>query len=179
MQIYYKNNFVFYITDMKTIKMLSLDTSTTSTGVAIWKNAKLHRHFCVKTNKNSETKADDMITYITTLIHKENPQIIVCEDLNVVNNIAVAKNLAKIIGAIKGICEYTDMFFFSLPSSKWRKLICDGNTPPKKRAELKPWDIEQAKRLFNIIPECDDDADACLIGEAYIRLFKEDSYEEN
>lgn len=152
------------------VKMISMDTSTTCTGVAIWKNAKLSKHFCIRTDKKSETKADDMIEKIVALIRKENPQIIICEGLNVVNNVAVAKNLAKIIGAIKGVCEFNDMFYDVLAPSQWRKLVCDGNMPPKKREDLKPWDIDRVKTLFKFMPENDDEADAVLIGEAYRRL---------
>ena len=156
-------------------KMISMDTSTTCTGIAIWENAKLSKHFCIKTDKKSETKADDMITQLVALIRKEKPQIIICEGLNVVNNIAVAKNLAKIIGAVKGVCEFNNIFYDSLAPSSWRKLICDKNIPPKKRIDLKPWDIEQVKRLFKFEPENDDEADAVLIGEAYVRLTRDNT----
>lgn len=152
-------------------RMLSLDTSTTATGVAVWNNGNLAQHFIVSTSKKSTNKTHEMILLLTDILKWYNPDIVICEELNVINNVATAKKLSSVIGAIEGISVFIGAHFDTLPPSVWRKQISDaGHMPPKHRNDLKKWDIEQTIRLFNIIPEDDNEADAILVGEAYKRI---------
>lgn len=155
-------------------RMLSLDTSTTNTGVALWENGELKYTLSLSTPKDEPRKDMAMIERIISFIRSTKPDIVICEDLNVVNNIAVAKKLASIIGAINGVCIYNGIFFDKLPPTSWRRYITiDGDKPPRARKDVKLWDIKQVVRLFNILPANDDEADAILIGEAYKRMCNE------
>lgn len=153
-----------------TITMLSFDTATASSGVAVWKNGVLKKSFCLTTPKNSIYKEHDMIGLLVSTIIKYKPDIVVCEDLNIVNNISVAKKLSALIGSLEGVCVCTGAYFDKIPASSWRKWITSDIKPPRKREEAKLWDIERVKEIFNITPANDDEADAILIGEAYKRM---------
>ena len=150
--------------------MLTLDTSTTCTGAAVWKNGELQSVTSLYSTPGELCRDMEMIKEIILYIVKIKPDIVICEDLNVINNIAVAKKLSGIIGAVNGVCIYKNIFFDKISPKIWRKLITGENTPPKHRKELKQWDIEQVKILFNIDVKNDDEADAVLLGEAYKRL---------
>lgn len=170
----------------KETTMISLDTSTRCSGVAVWKNGVLKQYFSIKTSSQSDDKAGDMICALIDVIKKHKPDIVICEDLNVVNNIKVAKNLSSIIAAIEGVCYYLNIFFYKMPPTKWRRYISTDteDKPPKKRKELKMWDMKQCVRIFGkMSPQNDDEADAILVGEAYKRLCVENdkdsaSYDE-
>lgn len=150
--------------------MLSLDTSTTSSGVALWINGQLTKHYYVCTSKTSDCKERDMMKMLVQLIEQYEPDIVVCEDLNIVNNISVAKKLAALLGAIEGACILAGIHFDKMAATSWRKWVCGNVKPPRKRKEAKLWDIMRVQEIFRITPANDDEADAILIGEAYKRL---------
>lgn len=158
------------ILDKPTI-MVTLDTSTTETGYAIWRNGELKRYSTIKGDMaiNDITKrVNQMIKEILNLIEPLDPDIVIIEGLTVFNDIKTDSNLSDIIGAVRGICAYRGIFFDKLFPNEWRGLIADDNEKiPTKRTDCKPWDIEKVKTLFNIITDNDNIADAVLIGLAY------------
>ena len=90
--------------------MLSMDTSTTCTGVAVYTNGCLEKVLSLTTPKKEPDKERYMINRISTCVKIYKPRIVIAEDLNVMKNIAVAKKLSEIIGAVKGICIHDNIF---------------------------------------------------------------------
>ena len=161
--------------------MLSMDTSTTCTGVAVYTNGCLEKVLSLTTPKKEPDKERYMINRISTCVKIYKPRIVIAEDLNVMKNIAVAKKLSEIIGAVKGICIHDDIFYDTLEPSKWRKLVAQNvaDPVPRVRKDLKEWDIKVAKEYLKldgldllIDIQNDNEADAVLIGEAYKILTK-------
>ena len=152
-------------------KLLSLDTSSSSTGWALFNNGKLVDYGLITpSNKNAHERLKDMVLGIYETVDQFSPAIIVIETPVVVRNPQVQRLLTMIFGAVYGICIKNNIEFQELRPTEWRKLI-DQDKKPKKRDELKEWSKNKVTELFSIKDVSDDVSDAILIGQAYINMF--------
>lgn len=155
---------------MSECRMLSIDASTKSTGIALYINGNLQntKLFISKT-KDADDRVDDMISQLYRYIDDVNPAIIVIETpVAVKQNIQTQLLLAQILGAVRGKCIENEICFCTYRPSEWRRRF-DG-IKPRKRVDLKQWAIDTVSDLFNI-EVSDDEAEAILIGTAYIKEF--------
>ena len=158
----------------KQVTMVTLDTSTTNTGYAVWKNGLLQEDFGVlkPDTKQLGDNTSRMIRQIHKLLDRVKPDILVVEGLNVYNNPKTQEGQTDIIGACYGYAIEHEIWFDRLAPNDWRKLVADdGEKIPRNRNDCKPWDINKLNKLVAIKTDDDDVADAILIGEAYRRLF--------
>ena len=156
-------------------KLISLDTSTSSTGYAVYISGKLHRYDLIdfKRIKNTDERIKEMILKIYEIIETENPQIIVAEMTVVTRNAQAQRNLTMILGAIQGKCLENNIFFSLLRPTEWRKLVNNEKEKlPRKREELKQWSKQKVSDILGINDINDDISDAILIGQAYINRFR-------
>ena len=155
-------------------KLISLDTSTSSTGYAVYISGKLHRYDLIdfKRIKNTDERIKEMILKIYEIIETEKPQIIVAEMTVVTRNAQTQRNLTMILGAIQGKCLENNIFFSLLRPTEWRKLVHNEKEKlPRKREELKQWSKQKVSDILGINDINDDISDAILIGQAYINRF--------
>ena len=155
-------------------KLISFDTSTSSTGYAIYISGKLHRYDLIdfKRIKNTDERIKEMILKIYEIIETEKPQIIVAEMTVVTRNAQTQRNLTMILGAIQGKCLENNIFFSLLRPTEWRKLVNNEKEKlPRKREELKQWSKQKVSDILGINDINDDISDAILIGQAYINRF--------
>ena len=155
-------------------KLISLDTSTSSTGYAVYISGKLHRYDLMdfKRIKNTDERIKEMILKIYEIIETEKPQIIVAEMTVVTRNAQSQRNLTMILGAIQGKCLENNIFFSLLRPTEWRKLVNNEKEKlPRKREELKQWSKQKVSDILGINDINDDISDAILIGQAYINRF--------
>lgn len=155
-------------------KLISLDTSTSSTGYAVYISGKLHRYDLIdfKRIKNTDERIKEMILKIYEIIETEKPQIIVAEMTAVTRNAQAQRNLTMILGAIQGKCLENNIFFSLLRPTEWRKLVNNEKEKlPRKREELKQWSKQKVSDILGINDINDDISDAILIGQAYINRF--------
>ena len=160
-----------YFIDMKKCKLLSFDSSTKSTGYALFVNGKyIEKGFCnLSSIKDSETRFIEMVKNIYDLMNKYSPDIVTWEVPVILRNPQTQRDLTMIAGAIAGKCIEDDIFFYSFRPTEWRKLVADADAKlPRKRDELKLWSKAKVKMLYNIDVENDDESDAILIGQAYV-----------
>jgi len=154
-------------------KLISLDTSSNSTGVAIFIDGTLSRHFLIdlKKIKNTDERITEMIKQIYTVIGTEKPDIIVTELTVVTRNAQAQRNLTMILGAIYGKCIENGIWYHSFRPTEWRSLI-DTDKKPKgrKRENYKEWSMELVSDFYNIESN-DDVSDAILLGRAYSNKF--------
>ena len=155
-------------------KLMSIDSSTNTTGYAFFINGILKSYSTCDYSyiKNTQKRIDNMILFICEMIENERPDIVVTE-LTVVNRNAEAqRNLTMILGAIRYKCLELKIEYYSLRPTEWRKLIKDKEEKiPRKREELKKWSINKIKENYNIETHSDDLSDAILIGQGYINSF--------
>ena len=155
-------------------KLISLDTSTSSTGYAVYISGKLHRYDLIdfKRIKNTDERIKEMILKIYEIIETEKPQIIVAEMTVVTRNAQAQRNLTMILGSIQGKCLENNIFFSLLRPTEWRKLVNNEKEKlPRKREELKQWSKQKVSDILGINDINDDISDAILIGQAYINRF--------
>lgn len=158
---------------MKNCKMLALDISSVSTGWALFENGKYVKSGTLTASGVNENHTAYMMTDIEILISHIKPEICVAEETILSRfNPKTFRTLTIILGATMYLCMKCEAEFITLTPSEWRKLISE-EKKPRKRVELKAWDLEKAKELFNKDFETDDEADAVLIGQAYLNKWRQ------
>ena len=155
-------------------KLISMDTSSSSTGVAIFVDGVLSRHFLIdlKKIKNTDERIKEMIKQIYKIIEDEKPDIIVTELTVVTRNAQAQRNLTMILGAVYGKCIEENIWYHSYRPTEWRSLI-DTDRKPKgrKREDYKEWSMELVRCFYKLDCSSDDISDAILIGRAYVNKF--------
>lgn len=154
--------------------IMSLDISTTSTGVAIFDNNKLLLVECIAPAGNVWKRIRKITNRIKELVEQYKPQAIIAEEPEpafVKNNIDVYRKLTIAHGDITIMLDEHKLEMQLCTSAHWRKMVGIKTGRGITRAMLKPKDIEKAKELFPKfaaeVKQNDDKADAILIGYAY------------
>lgn len=163
--------------------LLSLDTSSTKTGWAIFGNGIYEESGVLDWSHVKETEDRLLIMYIDIiqLINKYEPDILVIEKDIVGSgkrqNMSTINTLVKLIGGIWAYCVQLNMdtpmnfpagefniFYVEYTPSEWRSLV---GITARKREDCKAASIKRIKDIYNIDVD-DNEADAINIGEAYI-----------
>lgn len=155
-------------------KLISMDTSSNSTGVAIFTDGTFSRHFLIdlKKIKNTDDRIKEMVKQIYEIIDNENPDIIVTEMTVVTRNAQAQRNLTMILGAIYGKCIDKNIWYHSYRPTEWRSLIDTTKKPNgRKREDYKKWSLDVVEEMYGVQCPTDDLSDAILLGQAYINKF--------
>ena len=163
--------------------LLSLDTSSTKTGWAIFGNGIYEESGVLDWSHVKETEDRLLIMYIDIiqLINKYEPDILVIEKDIVGSgkrqNMSTINTLVKLIGGVWAYCIQLNMdtpmnfpagefniFYVEYTPSEWRSLV---GITARKREDCKAASIKRIKDIYNIDVD-DNEADAINIGEAYI-----------
>lgn len=155
---------------------LALDTSNTNTGFSVWNKRDFVKSGNLITNPTLELwqKTDEMIYKLNELILKVEPDLIVTEQLHSDNNQKVNAAHSEVLGAVKALALIYKASYYDYAPNEWRKLVnTTKDTLPRKRKELKAWDIRRAldflaQREKANLKIDDNEADAILIGLAYM-----------
>lgn len=153
--------------------LLSFDTSTSHTGYCVWHNAKYYSSGIVSSDPyTGDDRLEPMCTGIMKILNDNSPSIVVVERINVNRNLRNTRNLAEIIGVIRGWCYCHGSFFMELSPSEWRSSI-GIQKKGAKRDYYKDASLNYVKEKYHKQAETDDESDAICIGEAYINIFSE------
>lgn len=151
-------------------RMISLDSSTTHTGYAVWDDGELTNTGLLQyTGSNIDIRFTDMCRAIIHLLDQTKPNIIYIEETVVARNVQVQRYLTRLQGVIYAWALMNGAEFVTIRPTEWRKLV--GITGKHKRAELKLLAVSMVENLYNIRPQSDDEAEAILIGQAAINKF--------
>lgn len=150
------------------MRLLALDTSTKHTGYAFFVNGKLERSGVIDSDiPDSKQRLNYMILRIYDLLNKAKPERVAFEDVKILNNQHTLVMLSEILGAVIGYCNAHLIQYEYYSPAEWRSR--NGiQVYRAKRDELKRLSIEQVKEKYNI-DATDDEADAILIGAAYLK----------
>lgn len=163
-----------YFIIMKKCRLISIDSSTKSTGYSLFINGKFHDKYRIDHSdvKDGQERLAEMMHDLNNIINDKNPDIVVWETPVVIRNPQTQRDLSMLAGAIMGKCVDKNIFYYQFRPTEWRKLVSDKNEKlPRKRNELKQWGKDKVKELFGIEVENDDESDSILIGQAYINLY--------
>lgn len=151
------------------IKMISFDTSTRTTGYCLFLNGKISRTGIIASK--GDNPVDGMLKNLADVLNEFNPDIVVVENTVVTRNARVQRDLTLILGGIRFWCITNAKCFFSLNPTEWRRLVREpSEVIPKKRDELKEWSIKKASAYMKNRLTSNDISDAVLIGIAYINI---------
>lgn len=152
--------------------MLSIDSSTTRSGVAIFSDGVYQESLLLDCSKlkNMDDRFKEMSLEFILVLHKYKPYIIYIEETVVNRNVAVQRFLTRLQGVIYGYCVLNDCEFNAIRPTSWRKLA-GINQKGKKRDELKKLAIDAVYQRLGINVG-DDEAEAILIGIAALELYK-------
>ena len=162
--------------NIKSTILLSLDTSTKDTGVGIFENGKFSRSQTMDFSnvKDSASRMNAMILSLYLLIDDLSPSIIVMELTSVMRNPDTQRKLTMILGAILGKCIEKKIPCYFYRPTEWRSLVKNkGEKLPRKREELKQWALDKCHELGYEDVIDDNEAEAILIGYAYIKQMSE------
>lgn len=159
-------------------RLISLDTSSTKTGYAIFNNGQykesglinLDTSECKKKYKNnSDKRIKDMCLKVIELLENTKPDILVIEKLNVGRNMVAVRALSKIIGVVYCYSILNDCFYYEIQPSQWRSKL-GMQSSKRKREEYKELSIKYVKENLNK-DVTDDESDSICAGIAYIKMF--------
>lgn len=156
---------------MKDTIMLTIDSSTKKTGIAIWKNAKHEDSLLIDFSKiaSMEERFPLICKEIISTLDKYQPTIIYIEEEVVARNMSTCRFLFRLQGVIEGWCIFHDCEFNTVRPSTWRK-ACGFSQGKKKRAELKQLAIMYVRENYSL-DTTEDVAEAICIGDYALRLF--------
>lgn len=158
----------------KITKMLSLDTAIKISGYAYFENGVLIESGTINYSKekDSEICFNKMCESLLQIINQYKPNIIVIERPPFTKDPHTLIRLSEIIGLARGYSINKKCEFIEYGVTSWRKFVKDkDDVLPKKRKDLKNWDVEKFIKIFNRNPIDDNEADAVLIGLARINEF--------
>ena len=157
--------------------LVAIDSSTSCSGIAIYKNAILTNVSSIKSTDKIHSKCDDMCIKLAQFLNKTKPHIIVIETPSVVRNANTQRALTMVYGVVYGWALANNCEFNPMRPTEWRKwcglnaLLENGN---ENRKELKKMALEYAKQLFpQMTFDTEDSAEAALLGFGYINWFQE------
>jgi len=145
--------------------MVSLDTSTKSTGYAVWSSGKFR---CAGLITREGDDFAEMLAMIWKFLEKEKPDIVVTELTVVVRNAQTQRRLSGILAVCNLWALLHNAYYEEIRPTVWRKYIGDDadSKAPAKRNDLKRWSVDIVRKYTGLsLP--DDAADAVLIGKAY------------
>lgn len=152
------------------MRVLGLDTSTTSTGWCVMENGKVLAYGAIKPPK--ELDSIDRIIYIESyvkeLIKAKKVEYVAIEELVSFRNAKITRVLQGLISHLEIELRKRDILTILVKPSEWRS----GKIKGRKREELKRACIEYARDVYGI-EVGDDEADAILIARYADELEKE------
>ena len=151
------------------MKILTIDASTKSSGIAIGINQFLEFHTCISISyKDVEKRIGYMRDQIIKLIKQYNPDKIIMQQVRPQVNSHTNKVLMWLQGIIViATYEYNPKIQIQfIGASEWRAAIKIKQGRGVKREQVKSRDIQYVKNKYNIDVN-DDEADAICLFDSY------------
>ena len=161
------------------IRVVSIDSSTRKTGIALFINGKLQESKLIDLSvckAETDERIDIMGANLILMLTKWNPDIVYIEiPKGHGRNTQLVLVLAEILGIVRGWCIDNSKHYEQIQPSEWRSYLGfkQGAT---KREELKRESIEYVRNKYDILVN-DDVADSICIGDAMIKKYSEDKNE--
>lgn len=154
------------------IVMLSIDSSTKKTGIAIFVNGKYKENILIDLEeiKLMDERFAKMSVELIKTLNVYTPKIIYIEETVVVRNPSTQRFLTRLQGVIYGWAIMNDCEFTTVRPTEWRKALNFKQGKNVKREQLKEEAISYIKEIFNIDVN-DDEAESICIGLYALKLF--------
>ena len=147
------------------VKMVSIDSSTNQTGMALFEDGKYSTHTLLDCHlyRDTDERINTMIKGIITTLQEWKPDIVWIEQPKGQMNVEMTRKLSEILGAVRMWCVWRDREYHEIMPSVWRKYLPGFDQGKKKRSELKQQAIDYVKDKLDIVADTDS-ADSICIG---------------
>lgn len=155
-------------------RIVSIDSSTTVTGIAVWEEDRLIHSETVDFEKIKpmEKRFPLMSLMLLHIIQEHMPDAVYIEECVVTRNAQAQRFLVRLQGVIYGWCLQHNCTFEAIRPSAWRKQLGFHQGPKVKREELKAQAIAHIQEKYmREFPE--DECEAICIGEAALIMEQE------
>lgn len=154
-------------------KLVSIDSSTKKTGMALFIDGELKEYTLLDHEKvrDVDVRMNLMIRDILEKLQEWKPDIVYIEEpKGEGQNVAMVKKLSEIIGAVRAWCVWKNREYFEIQPSQWRKWCGIPQGRGVKREVLKAAAMDFVKKHFGIDTN-DDTADSICIGVSSINFY--------
>ena len=154
---------------MSSIKVVSFDQSTDTTGYAVYEDNELVRYGSFVANSDDDiiSRIEFMYLNIRNLIETENPDHVIFEGVQYQRNLKSYSELSWLQGVILAAVFACGSGFEIIMPSSWRKHFGINKGKGVKRAELKARAMNYVKTKYGLdVPE--DVAEGILIGRSVV-----------
>lgn len=159
----------------KTTRMVSIDSSTNKTGMALYINGELNDYGLIDLSSSSldiEPRIFEMGGKMLKALNIWKPEVVYIEQpQGHGRNVSMVRKLSELIGFAKAWAYLNDAYIEEVPPSVWRKYL-GIEQGRKTRNELKEASINAVKDIYGI-NVIDDIADAINIGSAMLIKYGE------
>lgn len=155
--------------------MVSIDSSTTCTGIAYFENGELKKHGIIdlKKDRQVEHRTSEMGLRIMKNLEALSPDMVVIERPAGHNNPEILRKLTTLVGMVRGWCIWHNLEYVEVRPTEWRKVLGFKQGRGIKRDEEKQQSIDYALATYGVEVKTDDEADAICIGTAMLKSSKE------
>ena len=157
--------------------MVSIDSSTRKTGMALYVNGVLKDYGLIDLSKSKEAtdvRIGDMGGKILTSLNIWKPDMVYIETpRGDGRNVELVRKLSEILGIVRGWTIEHGKYYEEIMPSVWRK-YCGLEQGKKKRAELKQMSMDYVKATYRADVN-DDVADAICLGSAMVNRYKKEN----
>ena len=155
-----------------TAKLLSIDSSSTKTGVAYFNNGryKSHKLLDCSDDKNMDSRFKKMSLLLWDILDEYKPNIVYVEETVVLRNAQTQRFLTRLQGIIYAWCMKNECEFNTIRPTTWRKQLYFSQSRNVKRDKLKAQAMQYVYDKY-MLRVGDDEADAICIGDAVVKLY--------
>lgn len=160
---------------MNNTTMITIDSSTKKTGIAVFVNGIYIEHHLIDHSKNlkMENRYPLMCIDLYNILETYKPEIIYIEDEVVSRNMNTCRFLFRLQGMIEGWCILNGAEFNTVRPTVWRSSLNFNQGRKFNRTDLKIQSIKFIKGVLNL-NVTDDEADAICIGYYALNRFNID-----
>lgn len=158
------------------MRMVSIDSSTRRTGMALFVDGRLYDFTLVDLSKSAaetDLRISIMGKEILDVLNMWMPDSVYIESpRGDGRNVELVRKLSEILGIVRGWCIGGGKFYEEVMPSVWRK-HCGLEQGKKKRADLKAESVAYVKEKYGV--EVNDDvADSICIGDAMVVRYSDE-----
>lgn len=162
-------------------RLVSIDASTKSTGIAVWDHALLIDHETI--NAEDLGQMDNRFPYMAkallSVLTEQQPDIVYIEEAVVVRNAQTQRFLVRLQGVVYGWCLQHNCRFEAIRPTTWRKQLGFKQGQNVGRQDLKAQAAEYVQELYPDLKDLsEDEYEAICIGLSALKILQ-DEEEQN
>ena len=158
-------------------RLVSIDASTKSTGIAVWDNESLIDHETI--NAEDLGQMDNRFPYMAgallSILTEQQPDIVYIEEAVVVRNAQTQRFLVRLQGVVYGWCLSHQCQFVAIRPTVWRKQLGFQQGRKVCRQDLKAQAVEYVQEQYPDLKDLsEDEYEAICIGMAALKILQDE-----